>query len=284
MLRYLIPLLLAVTVTAFAQDAAKPAAPPDYGWKHSLVTGLNLTQIAFTDWTQGGENALAYSLSADGKSVDDEESLNWSTSYRFAFGQTRLGNQGLRKTDDAIDLTTVYTYRLGVYVNPYAAATLKTQFAKGYMYDAAGNETEISKFFDPGFLTQSAGVGYQPVTEVKTRLGVGLREIVTSEFTQYANDAGTTDTKKISVDGGLESVTNVDWKLDDNLLFTTQLELFAPFKTMDKVVVRDLSSLTAKVNKYVTTMLSVQLINEPRISPLTQVKESISIGVTYTLF
>jgi hypothetical protein len=31
----------------------------DSVWKHSMVAGLNLSQVGFTDWAQGGENALA---------------------------------------------------------------------------------------------------------------------------------------------------------------------------------------------------------------------------------
>jgi len=283
MVRYLVVLLALVCTAATAQQTAPPAKA-DTGWKHSLVSGLTLTQVAFTDWASGGDNALAYSVTADGKSVDEEPTSNWTTAYKFAFGQTRLGSQGLRKTDDLIDLSTVFTYKLGVLINPYASASLKTQFAKGYLYDAAGNGTEVSQFFDPAFLTQSVGVGYQPTPEVKTRLGAGLREVVTNQFTQYANDPSATDIKKVSVDGGLESVTNVDFKLDDNVMFSTQLELFAPFKTMDQIVVRDLTTITGKINKYMTTIFSLQLINERRISPLTQVKESIAVGLSYTVF
>lgn len=94
----LILLILLLSFTLL--QAQTPTDTPEFGWKHSLVAGLTLTQIAFTDWVQGGENALACTISADGKSVEDQLTLNWSTSYRFAFGQTRLGSQGLRKTDE----------------------------------------------------------------------------------------------------------------------------------------------------------------------------------------
>jgi hypothetical protein len=269
-----------------AQDttAQSPPPPPPYGWKHSLIAGLTLTQVAFTDWAQGGENALSYTFNADGKSVDDELTSNWITAYKFAFGQTRLGNQGLRKTDDIIDFSSVYTYKLGTYINPYAAVTLKSQFAKGYVYDAAGTETTVSKFFDPGYLTQSVGVGYQPTKEVKTRLGIALREILTDQFNQYADDPATAEIEKTAVDGGLESVTNIEFQLDDNILFKSDLELFAPVKRLDEVVVRSTTTITGKVNKYISAIFGLQLINEKRVSPRTQVKESISLGLSYTLF
>ncbi len=203
----------------------------------------------------------------------------WTTLYKFAFGQTRLGAEGLRKADDMIDLGSVLTYKFDSYVNPYVSATLKSQFAVGYNYNSLGIGTPVSQFFDPAYLTQTAGAGFQPIHEIKTRLGIGLREIITNQFRQY-----TTNNEWASVDGGLESVTEVNWQIEDNILFTTQLSLFEPFKTMGVVVVRDNSSVTAKVSKYVTTILNVQLINEKHVDPRTQVKETLALGLSYTIF
>ncbi len=276
--------LTGLLLTAGFGQATPPAAPPAAPWKHDLVAGLTLTQVSYTDWTQGGENAMAYTATADGKSEFNDTTYNWSNIYKLGFGETRLGDQGLRKTDDRIDIGSVLTYKLGSLINPYFAVGLKTQFAPGFTYDGTGNSAEVSKFFDPGYLTQTAGVGYQPMTEIKTRLGVGLREILTSQFTQYSDDPTTSDTEKVNVSGGFESVTNIEWHLDDNLLFTTQLEFFAPVRTLREVVVRDNTTLVAKITKYVTANLNLQLINEKRVTPRTQVKQSIALGLSYSIF
>jgi hypothetical protein len=276
--------LIGFAINVSAQEAQPDTSPkPAYGWKKNLVGGLNLTQVSFNDWQQGGEDALAWTLTLDGKFENDQPKTNWATSYKFAFGQTKLGEQGIRKTDDKIDLETVLTYKLGSYVNPYFAATLKTQFARGFQYAADGTKTQVSKFFDPGYLTQSAGFGYQPAPQVKTRLGVALREIITSDFAIYSDDPATDEIEKTKVQGGMESVTNVDWKLAANLLLTAKLELFAPFETFDEAIVRSDNTLAAKVSKYVTVNLNVQLINERKVTPRTQVKETIAIGLSYAL-
>ncbi len=274
------------SVSAQTAPAAAPAAPapPELGWKHSLVTAVTINQVAFTDWAQGGTNSLSWGATADGKSVDEMESVRWSNAYRFAFGQARIGTQGTRKTDDRIELEAVLTYKAGWLVEPYFGASLKSQFAPGYTYDAANVKTQVSKFFDPAYLVQSAGAAYQPAPEVKTRLGVGLREIVTSQFTMYADDPATTKIEKTSVKGGLESVTNVDLKIDDNVLFSTQLELFDAFQKLDQVIVRSTSSVTAKAGKFVTVILSLQLINERQVTPRTQVQQTLGIGASFTLF
>ena len=79
-------MLLFCSIAVRGQDTTTQANGPQYGWKHSLVAGLTLTQVAFTDWAQGGENDLAYTFNSDGKSVDDEAMSNWVNAYKLAFG------------------------------------------------------------------------------------------------------------------------------------------------------------------------------------------------------
>lgn len=276
--------LFVLTLLSLSMLSAQPDSVMPQDWKHSLVAGLNLTQVAFTDWAQGGENALAWTFLLDGKSSKDWDSINWLNSYKFAFGQTRLGSQGLRKTDDKIDFESILMYRLGTLVNPYAAATVKSQFAPGYVYDNAGVETQVSNFFDPGYLTQSVGAGYEPMKEIKTRVGVALREIITSDYNQYADDPTTTELEKTRVEGGLEWVTDIAWQLDDNILFSSKIEVFSPLSHFDETVLRSDNTITAKVSEYITTTVNLQLINDKKVSPYTQLKETIAIGLSYTLF
>lgn len=267
------------TAGAAGNDTTK-----QYGWTQRIVTGANLTQVSFTDWVQGGENALSYTAWLKGKVVQELEKTSWSTLYNFTFGQTRLGDQGLRKTDDEIYAEMLFIYKLGVYINPYAGASMRSQFARGYTYDAQGNKTSVSKFFDPGYLTQSVGAAYKPADEITTRLGVGAREIFAKEFAAlYTDDPLTTDVERSRIDGGLESVTNLAWKFAANMLLTSNLELFAPFKNMDRVVVRSDNTLAAKVSENVVTSLSVQLINDVNVTPRTQIKQVLALGLSYTL-
>jgi hypothetical protein len=292
-------LLCAISITGYAQELTKDDIEREkafreraaklqqdsakvYGWNHKVVTGVNLTQVSYKDWAQGGQSSLAYTLWLNGSSVQDMEMTNWSNSYKLAFGQARLSDQGLRKTDDEIFLESFLIYKLWTYINPYAALTVRTQFAKGFEYPQ-GNEVGVSKFFDPGYLTQSIGAAYKPMPEIVTRLGVALREVVTSEFNAYSDDPATTEIEKVKVNGGIESVTNAEWNFAENMQFKSTLELFAPFKTLDEVVVRSDNTISAKVNKYVTVGFNVLLVNDVTVSRRTQIKEVLAIGLSYTL-
>jgi hypothetical protein len=265
---------------------ANAQSPPDTAkvqpWKHSLVGALTTAQISFRDWAQGGENAMAWTVLLDGKSNRDTKASSWANTYKMAYGKTKLGSQGLRKTDDRIELESVLTRKLGIYVNPFISASFKTQFNTGYAYDAKGVGIAVSDFMDPGYLTQAVGLGYQPAKEVKTRLGVALREVFTNRYNLYTDNPKTKEIEKLLVEGGLESVINVDWKLAENMLFSSTIELFDAFKKMDEVIVRSNNNIAIKAGKLVTVIMNVQLIQEKRITPRTQVKESLSIGFSYT--
>ena len=267
---------------AFQKKAAEGAdTTTARGWAPALTTNLNLTQVSFKDWAPGGENSLSYALGLIGGAVHTAERTTWSNNLKMAFGQTRLGSQGLRKTDDEIYFESLLIYQLGSVINPYVSATVRTQFAPGYRYADDGSSTEVSRFFDPGYLTQSAGVAWQPSSIFTERIGVALREIVTSRHTGYSRDPDTGEEKTFRVVGGPESVTTLEWPFAENMKLSSRLELFAPFNKLDRVIVRNDNVITASVNRYINVSFNVQVINDVNVSPRTQIKQTLSLGFTY---
>jgi len=278
-------LLFLFAINFVLAQESKPVLPAlaDTSWKHTMILSANITQISFTDWSQGGENALAYALFLEGKSAYTKYAIEWVNEYKFGYGQARLGTLGTRKTDDMIDLGSVVTYKVGTIINPYASVSLKTQFTEGVMYNAAGHDTSVSNFFDPAYIIQSAGIAYQPVSEVKTRLGVAMREIVTKTHTVYSDDPTTTQVEKTKVEGGMESVTEVVWTVMENVVLHAKFELFAPVKHFSQTTIRSDNSLSAKVNKFLSMNFNIQLINDPPVQARTQVKETLALGINFTL-
>ena len=99
-------------VVAQAQDS-------EMSWQHQPAGGVNFSQVALKDWAQGVEEALNWTLNINVNSARETEKISWNNTYKFAFGEAKLGDQGVRKTDDKIDLETVLTYKLGTMINPY---------------------------------------------------------------------------------------------------------------------------------------------------------------------
>jgi hypothetical protein len=280
-------LMLVILGSTLVCSAIAQTGVPDsvYGWRNNLVTGLTLTQVALKDWQQGGEDAFAYTGLVKGSSVDIEAGSIWDSKIELAFGQAQLGEKGVRKTDDRIDLQSMYTYKLyeESKLNPFAAVSLKSQFARGFEYDSAGRPTAVSAFFDPAYLTQSIGASYRPVPEFTTRLGAALREIITSTYTKFADDPATPEIETTLVEGGMESVSNLRWEFAENMLLTSELNIFMPVKQTRNTLVRGSTSIAAKVNEYIAVLVAVEAINDPRVTLRTQIRESLAIGFSYTL-
>jgi len=263
-----------VVIPAQAQEQAS-------AWQHQLASGVNFSQVAFKDWAQGGEEALNWTLIINGTSKRDSEKIAWNSTYKFAFGQTKLGAQGVRKTDDKIDLETVLTYKLDTVINPYFGATLKTQFASGYQYGDIA-KVGVSQFFDPAYLTQSAGAGYRPIEEVQLRVGLALREIATRDFNGFSDDPATAKIEKLKLDGGLEAAVDGSWQLSENTLLTSKLGVFAPLQAFDETAINFDNTVTVKAGKYLNVNFNLQIVDDATAGPKTQVKETVAVGLNYT--
>lgn len=250
-------------------------------WLPAGVAGINLSQIALENWTQGGENALSFALF--GNLGLDYHSLPWSfrNTLKLAFGQTKLGDQSFRTADNEIFMENLLSYNVGWVANPYFSNTFRSVIANGYKYDG-DLKTQIAAFLDPGYLMQSIGLEYIPYQNFTTRIGVGFQETFTNNYRFYTDPENLVD--KFKFETGLESVTKGSVKLDDNLNYAAELRLFSAFDKLDVWDVRFDNILTAQISKYVNVNLNVLLIHDIDQTRKTQLKEALQIGLTYNLF
>ncbi len=272
--------LLIFSSTLFAQTDTIPKS----NWSTSAVTGLNISQIALSNWTQGGDNSLAWTFF--GK-LDILYSANpWAVknNLKLAFGRTKLGSAEFRTNDNEIYLESVLTYDIGWVVNPYFSNTVRTVISNGYNY-AQTPALQTSKFFDPGYITQSIGFSYSKDKVFSSRLGVALQETFADQFAHlYVDDIKTLDKiERFKLETGIESVTEGSYLFAENMLASSKLRLFSRFNSLDVWDVRWDNTITAQINKYFNTNLNVLLIYEKSQSPKTQVKEALQLGITYSI-
>jgi hypothetical protein len=254
------------------------------GWDKELVASFNLTQASFDNWAQGGENTLGWQAGLNGRFTHYGAGHEWVNTGKLVYGMQKVGDEDARKSVDEIKLETVYTYKAGFFVDPYVAATAQTQFSKGYEYFDS-DKTAISDFLDPGYFTQSAGVGRSHRDVVRSRLGFAVKETVTDKYPiPYADDPETQDEiEDTKVETGMESVTDLSLNLGENLLFISKLELFSNLEASNEIDVTWDNLLMAKVSKYVSVDLNVKLFYDRDISKKRQLKQSLAIGLTYAL-
>lgn len=270
----------------FAQEKPdqKSQEEEKYGWQKEIVGGLNLTQASFINWTQGGENSLAWHVNLGFRFVKIGQKTNWETSGKLTYGSAKLGGQEFQKTIDEIKAESVLTVKLGTHVNPFVATTAETQFAPGYDHSVEP-KMQISSFMDPGYIRESVGISFVPNEVIRTRFGMGLKQTVANNFASLYTDNPETENRleQFKNEVGVESVTDVNWKISKNSLFTSKLELFYAFGALDETDVKWDNVLSVKISKYIGINFNFILFYDKDISSRRQIKQSIAFGLTCNL-
>ncbi len=262
-----IGMLCILGAPSFAQEAAEDTV---FGWKKEIIGTLNLTQASFNNWAQGGENTLAWQINFNSNFTLDIEKWNWANTGKFAMGFAKIEGEEARKSADELNLESVLTRKIGKFLSPFIAATAKTQFVSGFEYGDS-TKTKISGFIDPGYFTQSAGVGYYPNDNFKTRIGLMVKETVTDIFLE-----------KSKTEAGFASVTDFKRKFSENVLFISKLNLFSNLKAFDQIDLLWENDLTLKVSKYINVSVEVDWLYDKDISTNQQIRQTLAVGFTYT--
>jgi hypothetical protein len=256
---------------------------PASGWENELLANFNLTHASFDNWSQGGENALAWQMGLAGKFSRSAERHRWDNSLKLGYGMTKVEGQDARKSVDEIALESVFTYTAGRFVDPYVAATARTQFTTGYEY-TDDDEIPISALMDPGYFTQSIGVAKRFGEILTSRLGFSLKETLTSDYpVPYADDTETEEIEDTRTEAGIESVTELDFKVSDNLALNSKLGVFSDLEATRTIDLDWDNQISAKVEEYLTVSLNFRVLYDRDVSTKRQIKQSLAMGITYAL-
>ncbi len=288
-------LLMFLATIAFSQTA-----DPDTSWKKGGFIGINFNQVSLSQWAPGGDNNLSLSSSLSLFANYEKNKTIWSNSLDMAYALIKTSSDPVRKSDDKIDFTSKYGYQIGEGKWYYAGLlNFKSQFAEGFKYPDDSNV--VSKFMSPAYLTLALGLTYKPTDyfQVFFSPATGKWTFVND---QTLADAGAYGVKMATLDanGVLQAGTgenlrsefgaylNMLFKKDimENVTFSTKLELFNNYTDEDKdnakaIDVNWESSLTMKVNKFITASILAQLVYDANVVARTQYKQVIGVGFGY---
>jgi hypothetical protein len=238
--------------------------------------GLNINQLALSNWAAGGESSFSGKAFANFTLIDRKKSFEQKLTGAFAFGISRYADKRIEKSDDKIDLAYYLSLNSKSQWNVTAVATFNTQFANGYKYP--NDSTVISTFFAPAYLTVSAGYSYKTKDDRFQIYMSPLAGKVTFVMNQALADQGAFGVKKGYYDEegnwvpgenvapalGINIITNYKQPIIKHITYTTMLNLIYNY-----IERRDDDRLRLDVNwentfhfvitKYISTILFVHL-------------------------
>jgi len=275
-----------------AQDQAEEAPT---GWAVDLVTKLAASQAAYDNWQEGGLNTLAFTTGADGKATRTSQRWTQTHQMRLSFGLVKQDTLDFRKADDLIQINSSLQYRGDDFFKrfqPTISASMRTQFASGFNYkrnpfteppkSGDAPPVKVSEFFSPATFTQGLGLTYNPQPWIKSRLGLGAKEtvvVIDRLRVLYGVDPG----RAVRVEAGLESRTEFDREIAENIRLQSTLSLFAAFNQPDLPDLIWENLVTMKVNSWMNVNLEFVTLYDRDLSKRVQLKEVLSLGVSFVL-
>jgi len=271
--------LLLLLTFVFAQDTTAV----DTTWQKEAVGSFSFSQAHFDNWATGGENTLAHQFDLGGKLIYNSDKYTWTSIWKVAFGNSKIGDSEAKKTMDEIRIESLLTYLWKFQPDPYLSLKGETQLAPGYAYNET-EKTQISEFLDPGYFTQSAGFIYNPMEELSVRFGVAVKETITKDYpSPFTDDPETEEIETTKIEPGVESVIAYSKKISENTLINSTIDLFNNFAGLDATDVRWDTDITTQITKYINVKFNVKLFYDKDISTIRQLNQSLLLGISYTL-
>lgn len=287
---YFLPLLFFATALT-AQDAPADAAKVEPAWKLSGVTGVNFSQTSLSNWSSGGESALAGNIYLNGALVYKKDRWAWENNLALDYGLTRTETTGLRKNTDKID----FGSKLGYAHNEKLYYTLlfdfKSQFAKGYNYGSTPKSL-ISNFMAPAYSTFSIGLDYKPCPKFSlyySPLAVRATFVMDESLDgMFGVDPG--KKSKFQLGSYLKTVYTV--QVMENVNLVSKADFFTAYdKSFGNIDVDWDVLLTMKINKYLNASLNTTLRYDDNVAyigkdgvahgPRVQFRELFGLGLGY---
>jgi hypothetical protein len=292
-------LLFLITLVNAQQDTVKY-------WKREGKVGLNFAQGYLSNWAAGGTSALNTQGILQYSANYAKDKIKWDNSFDFLLGYSILGDEKAMKTDDRLEINSLYGKKLNEKWFSSLAFSFKTQTNDGFDYKV-DSTNPISRFFAPAYVTLGIGAEWTPhkIFSVNisplTARGTFVTDQTLADAGSFGVEGAVYDDNGVMTEHGknfrfefggkVSAKLNVD--IAKNVNFLTKLELFSDYiENPQNIDVDWQAQITMKINSWLNATIMTQLIydddikitdKDGMIGPRTQFKETFNLGLRFLL-
>ncbi len=257
-------------------------------WFYFGQNNLVFNQSSFSNWNSGGNNNIGiigkinYTLSyKNGKHFLDN---NLQLGYGFVASE----GESSRKTEDYINLMTNYGYDVGKNFYLSTGFQFLSQFSPGFNYSTTPDpdfNDRISRFMAPGYLNAGLGISYNPNEDFQVifRPLNGKFTFVLDPYLQKAGRYGLQEDGQ-NVRAELGALVNILYRIkiykDINLV--NRVNFFSSYANHpERVDVSYNGTLNIRFNKFISTVVSLDLVYDHDQIAKLQMKQTLGVGFSY---
>lgn len=257
-------------------------------WFYFGQNNLIFNQSSFSNWNSGGNNNIGVigKLSYQINYKKDRHFVDYN--FKMGYGFVASAGQSTRKTDDYIDLSANYGYDIGK--NYYLSTGLQflSQFMPGYNYSTTPDPSKsdkISNFLAPGYINIGLGVSYNPQEnfQIIFRPVNGKFTIVADPQLQKIGNFGL-ERDGQSLRSELGAMLNLQYRLQilKDINFTNSINFFTNYLFHpERVDIAYSGILNLKFNKFISTLVTLDLLYDHDQVQKLQIKQTLGVGVSY---
>lgn len=257
-------------------------------WFYYGQNNLLFNQSSFDHWISGGNNNIGVIGKIHYNLLYKNRKHYLENSIQLGYGFIISEGESSRKTEDYINLMTNYGYELGS--NYYLSSGIQfvSQFSAGYNYSATpdpGFSDRVSRFMAPGYLNVGLGISYNPEEnfQIIFRPVNGKFTFVSDPFLQKQGKFGL-DHDGQKVRNELGAMLNIIYRLKivKGVNFDNQLNFFSNYLDHpERVDIAYNGVLNIKFNKFISTVLSLDLVYDHDQIRRLQRKQTLAAGISY---
>lgn len=278
---------LGISAQVFAQDVI--SFPDELeGWDYSWVSGLSGSQASYSNWSQGGVNNIAVTGNSEFTAFFHENRFSYGFLINTRYGKTKIQDEGTRKIDDRLSLKNRFLYDLGEEDSDFkifSNLNFRTQFDKGFNYGSGpeGENILISDFMAPAYFNQNAGLAYIPTENFIFEAGLGLQQTFVRDQA-LSETYGLEEGERWRSEAGLTISTSYSMRVGTNLSLKSSVDTFTALdKSVSSTDIYFSNKLVGRINNFMNTTLSLDLVYDDDFSNEIQVAQVLSLGVSFTL-
>lgn len=287
MKKVLFALAVGMSVSAIAQETEAPVSDSTKHWSITGINTLTLNQAAFSNWVGGGANNIGWIAGTNYNMTYEKDKDLWENIVILSYGQNNTKGLGNRKTQDVINLSTNYGRKISNNWYASAGASLLTQFAPGYADGNNPQAAKLSSFMAPGYLNLGAGFTYRPNDNFTMTLRPANARwtFVLDKDLQVAGNYGLKNNGDSSLfQFGFLGTAVYKVKLMENITLINSASVFSNYLDHpERLVLSYGGILNMKINKYVSSIITLDLMYDHNQIQKTQLKQTLGVGFAYNI-